>query len=75
MVQLMECEMPPDLMDDIAQKSGEMDMVALCLAAENLGYTEEQAEWNKCLRMANGDTKLAHMYFMAWKRAQEPQEA
>ena len=61
----MEYGMPPELIEDIMPtcKTSSRLKAELTMLANTRGYTEEKAEWKRCLTMTNGNEALARQLY------------
>lgn len=65
--------MPPELIEDVGRNAKSMMDFRLQLheLARNRGYTEDAHEWQRCLKIARGNTEFAKTLFKMRQNTQE----
>ena len=77
LVDMMAYGMPPELIEDFGQQCAtpESVLARLDMIAMQRGYTEEVREWDRCLKIANGNTEFAKRLYRIHLLNQNAQEA
>lgn len=77
LMDMMAYGMPPELIEDLGEQCATPERLKtlLSIIAQQRGYTEEAREWDRCLKVANGNAEFAERLYKMHLRNQNAQEA